>query len=440
MPGTTARGLAESVAARLRDAGHQSFFVGGCVRDMLLGRAAKDFDVSTDATPDEVLKLFPGGNQVGACFGVVLVHEGDAQVEVATFRSDHAYADGRHPGRVVFERDAREDVLRRDFTINALLMDPFTGKVLDYIGGQSDLDARLVRAIGDAAARFREDHLRMLRAVRFAARLGFSIEAGTMAAIQRQHADVARVSPERVRDELTLILTEGGARRGFELLDESGLLADVLPEVAAMKGVEQPPEYHPEGDVWTHTLMMLDGLREPAPSLAWGVLLHDVGKPGTFRVAPDRIRFDGHVEVGIEIARRIMRRLRFSNADCEQVAALIANHMKFKDVGRMRESTLKRFLRQPRFDEHLELHRLDVESSNRNLENYELVRRKMAENPPEQLKPPPLLTGDDLIAMGYRPGPRFGAMLRELEDAQLEGSVRDRDAAVAFVRERWPSA
>ena len=434
---TSAAQLARAVSAALKFAGFQAFLVGGCVRDLLLDRDPKDYDVATDATPDQILQLYPKANQVGAHFGVVLIHEQDAQIEVATFRSDHAYVDGRHPGQVILEKDPREDVIRRDFTINALLMDPESDRVIDYVNGQADLKAGVVRAIGDPERRFREDHLRMLRAVRFAARFGFVIENETMNAIQRLHSLVTRVSGERVRDELVRILTEGSARRGFELLDESRLLEVVLPEVAAMKGVEQPPEYHPEGDVWTHTLMMLEGLRSPTPSLALGVLLHDVGKPGTFFNAPDRIRFDGHVELGVEIAKNIMRRLRFSKAECEQVLALVANHMRFKDVPRMKESTLKRFLRLPDFPEHLELHRLDCANSNGNFETYEFVSAKLAEIPPEQLKPVRLLRGDDLIAAGYRPGPQFSEMLQAVEDAQLEGTIADREAALRLVRERF---
>lgn len=437
MDQTSAADLARRIIAALKAAGHQAYLVGGCVRDLLLGRHPEDFDVATGASPGEVLALYPKANQVGAHFGVVLVRDGEASVEVATFRSDRAYTDGRHPGQVVFESDPRQDVLRRDFTINALLLDPDTGQTIDFVGGRADLDNRAIRAIGDPERRFREDHLRMLRAVRFAARLGFTIEPETMRAIQRLHTLISRVSAERIHGELTRILTEGGARRGFELLDDSGLLEDVLPEAAAMKGVEQPPEYHPEGDVWTHTLMMLDGLKSPSEALAWGVLLHDAGKPGTFRQSPDRIRFDGHVELGVAVARGVMRRLRFSNAVCEQVLALVANHMKFKDVPRMRESTLKRFLRLPAFDEHLELHRLDCLNSNGNLETYRFVSRKREEVPREQLKPPRLIGGGDLMAAGYRPGPLYSEMLRTVEDAQLEGTVGDREGAMRLVRDRF---
>lgn len=429
--------LAKEVIARLRTAGHQAWLVGGCVRDLLLGCAPKDWDVATDARPDRLMDLFPRSGRVGAHFGVVLVRDAFAQVEVATFRSDQEYTDGRRPSGVHFEHDPRQDVLRRDFTINGLMMDPDTGQVLDYVGGRADLARRLVRAIGDPAERFREDHLRMLRAVRFAARLGFEIDAATFEAMRAQHASILHISAERVRDELNRILTEGGARRGFEMLDASGMLNDILPEIAGMHGVEQPPEYHPEGDVWTHTLLLLEQLDHPTVTLAWGALLHDVGKPNTFRIA-ERIRFDGHVEEGVRLAHWILTRLRFSREQMEQIEALVANHMRFKDVPQMKDSTLKRFLRVPDFDEHLELHRLDVLSSNRRLESYDLVKQKLAEISEEQLKPPRLLTGADLIAAGYPPGPRFSEILGAVEDAQLDGRIQTAGEAMEMVRDRFP--
>jgi len=425
------------VIAKLRGVGHQAFLVGGCVRDLLLGVKPKDFDIATDARPDRIMDLFPRSGRVGAHFGVVLVRDVFDQVEVATFRSDHDYLDGRHPEQVRFESDPREDVLRRDFTINGLMMDPDTGQVLDFVDGQGDLARGLIRAIGDPNARFREDHLRLLRAVRFAARFGFEIDPATFDAMQRDHALILNMAMERVREELVRILTEGGARRGFELLDASGMLSDLLPEVAAMKGVEQPPEYHPEGDVWQHTLLLLEQLRQPTPTLALGALLHDVGKPNTFRVA-ERIRFDGHVEEGVRLARSILTRLRFSREEIEQVEALIDNHMRFKDVGRMKESTLKRFLRLPEFQEHLELHRLDAMSSNRRLENYEIAKSKFGEYTAEHLQPAPLLTGADLIGMGYEPGPKFSKILSVLEDAQLEGRIRSQEEAMDLVRLTFP--
>ena len=431
--------LARQVVAKLRAAGHQAWFVGGCVRDLLLGVKPKDFDVATDARPDRIMDLFPRSGRVGAHFGVVLVRDVFEQVEVATFRSDHDYLDGRHPEQVRFESDPREDVLRRDFTINGLMLDPDTGRVLDFVDGRADLERRLIRAIGDPDARFREDHLRLLRGVRFAARLGFEVEPATLAAMQREHASILKTAMERVRDELVRILTEGGARRGFELLDATGMLADLLPEVAAMKGVQQPPEYHPEGDVWQHTLLLLEQLHNPTPTLAVGALLHDVGKPPTFRVA-DRIRFDGHVEAGVKLAHEILIRLRFSREDMEQVETLIDNHMKFKDVQRMKESTLKRFLRLPQFPDHLELHRLDCMSGSRRLDNYDLARLKLEEYSEDHLQPSPLLTGADLIGMGYPPGPLFSLILRTLEDAQLEGRIQSRDEALDLVGELFPLA
>jgi poly(A) polymerase len=393
--------------------------------------------VATDATPAEILSLFPDANLVGAKFGVVLVRDADAQVEVATFRSDGVYEDGRRPAHVHFEKSAHEDAARRDFTINALFMDPVTSEILDFVGGREDLASQIIRAIGDPEARFRDDHLRLLRAVRFAARLGFRIEPVTFQAIQKMAPEVPTVAPERVRDELTRILTEGAASRGFELLDASGLLEQVLPEVSTMKGVKQPPEFHPEGDVWVHTLLLLEKLDHPTPTLAWGALLHDVGKPSTFRMA-DRIRFNGHVEAGVEIARHLLNRLRFSREDADQILALIANHMKFKDAFDMRESTLKRFIRQPAFEEHLELHRLDCLSSNGYTDSYDYVKARLAALPEEALKPAPLLTGRDLIERGYQPGPLFSEILHAVEDAQLEGALQSPEDALRLVEERYP--
>jgi poly(A) polymerase len=436
------RELANSICDTLRRHGHQALLVGGCVRDLLLNREPADHDVTTDATPERVLQLFPDGIGVGAQFGVVLVLRDAAKVEVATFRSDLGYSDGRHPDRVLYSKTPQEDVARRDFTINGLLMRHDTGDVLDYVGGQDDLHAGLVRAIGDPALRFAEDKLRMLRAIRFAARFGYAIEPATFAAIQQYAPEIYVVSPERIREELTKLLTEGAARRGFELLNDSGLLQQLLPEISAMKGVLQPPEFHPEGDVWIHTRLMLEGLPAGAsPTLAWGVLLHDVGKPPTFRPASatgDRIRFDGHAEIGVKMATEICHRLHFSNDDTQQILALVANHMKFKDVGQMRKSTIKRFVRLLAFSEHLELHRLDCLASHGRLEAYQALTNFLAETPPEQVRPPRLLTGVDLQDMGYVPGPHFQRMLTALEDAQLEGQVQTRDQAILFMKKNYP--
>ncbi|HXE14083.1 MAG TPA: CCA tRNA nucleotidyltransferase [Bryobacteraceae bacterium] len=431
MPGSA---LALEVVQFLRLRGHKAYLVGGCVRDRLLGGSPKDYDVATDASPAQVLTYYPKSDQVGANFGVVLISDGARnQVEVATFRSDDDYRDGRRPERVKFESDPRQDALRRDFTINALFEDPFSGEVLDYVGGQRDLEDRIIRAIGDPERRFREDHLRLLRAVRFAARLDFEIEPATFEAMRKLAPLAADVAAERTRVELVRILTEGHPRRGMELLDRTGLLVIVLPEVAALKGVEQPPEYHPEGDVWVHTLMMLDLLEHPSATLAMGVLLHDVGKPATFRIA-ERIRFDGHAEKGVEIAAGILERLRYSREDSEQILALIANHMRFKDIRQMRQSTLKRFLRLPEFAEHLELHRIDCMASHGGLDCWRFARKSMDTVPEAELRPPRLLTGRDLIDEGYKPGPAFGRALEEVETAQLEGTVRNKEEALAVAR------
>ena len=439
--GVTPRELADSICETLERNGHQALLVGGCVRDLLLGREPADYDVTTDATPERVMELFPESIAVGAQFGVVLVPRVGLKVEVATFRSDVGYSDGRHPDRVVYTKTPEEDVVRRDFTINGLLMRHDTGEVLDFVEGRADLKAGVIRAIGDADRRFTEDKLRMMRAARFAARFGFEIEHKTFASIRRHAGGITDVSAERTREELTKLLTEGAARTGFELLEKSWLLSIVLPEIAAMKGVQQPPQYHPEGDVWTHTLLMIEGLPAgTSPTLAWGVLLHDVGKPPTFRPASqtgDRIRFDRHVDVGIRMAEAICRRYRFSNEETEQIVALVANHMRFMAVDQMRTSTLKRFVRLPQFEEHMELHRLDCLSSHRNLDSYDMVQRFLAETPAEEVRPQRVLTGTDLSEMGYIPGPVFSEILLAVEEAQLEGQILTKTEAEEFVRKRF---
>ena len=424
--------LALDIVRSLQDRGHRALLVGGCVRDRLLGLRPNDFDVGTDAKPEQISSYFPGSQLVGAHFGVILVtRPGGIHVEVATFRSEGEYSDGRRPDEVRFERDPALDAKRRDFTVNGLMEDPLSGEVFDFVGGQADLKTRIIRAVGEPERRFKEDYLRMLRAVRFAARLRFSIEPQTLTAIRRQAHCITKISAERIREELVRILTEGGARRGFELLDECGLLEQVLPEVKAFQGVQQPPEFHPEGDVWTHVLMMLDKLDKPTPALSLGVLLHDVGKPPTFTVA-DRIRFNGHAEVGADMARKILSRLKFPNDEVEQVTSLVANHMRFKDVQQMRLSTLKRFLCLPGFEEHLELHRLDCLASNGYTEAYKFVREKLLQFKQEELRPQRLVTGKDLIQAGYKPGPGFRQALEAIEIAQLEGHVSTREQALAL--------
>jgi poly(A) polymerase len=444
----TAKQHATDIVRTLRAHGHQAYLAGGCVRDLLLSREPADYDVATDATPRQVTQIFPQTFTVGEQFGVVLVPEPDRNtaedtprvaVEVATFRSDVGYSDGRHPDEVRFSQDPREDVQRRDFTINGMMMDPANNEILDFVGGRADLQAGIIRAIGDPERRFTEDKLRMLRAVRFAARFDFKIDPATLEAIKKLTPTINQVSCERVREELTKMLTEGRARRAFELLDLSALLPRVLPEIAAMNGVEQPPQFHPEGDVFVHTLFLLEKLPLAcSKTLAWGALLHDVGKPPTFRVAPDRIRFDGHVEVGVKMAAEICRRLRFSNHETDRILALVDNHMRFKDVQRMKQSTLKRFLRLPAFDEHLELHRLDCLSSHGQLDSYVYSQEQLRSLSPEAIRPTPLLTGQDLIAAGYKPGPRFKEILTAIEDAQLEARLTSHEAAMEYVRREFP--
>jgi putative nucleotidyltransferase with HDIG domain len=439
----------------LRTAGYEAYLAGGCVRDLLLGREPEDYDVATSATPDIVLDMFPRTFAVGAHFGVVLVasETGDAckdgaveercVTEVSTFRSDGVYSDGRHPDAVRYTKTAEEDVQRRDFTINGLLLDPLResgdlrSEVIDYVGGLDDLDAGVIRAIGRPEKRFEEDQLRLLRAVRFAARFGFDLEPETLKAMRKLAARIHAVSRERIREELTKMLTEGHARRAFELLDETDLLIQVLPEVSNMKGVAQPPQYHPEGDVWIHTLMLLEQL-EPdcAMTLAWGALLHDVGKPPTYREAPDRIRFDGHVEVGVAIGAEICRRFRFSNDETHQILALIENHMRFADAPRMRASTLKRFFRLENFPEHLALHRMDCLAAHRNVDIWNFVRERYESMPEQAVRPALLISGRELIAAGYTPGPAFKEVLRAIEDAQLEGSITTQEEALALAREK----
>ncbi|MFW6162800.1 MAG: CCA tRNA nucleotidyltransferase [Planctomycetota bacterium] len=430
------RKKAERIVQELSDAGHEALFAGGCVRDMLRGEEPHDYDVATDATPDEVQGLFERTVPVGRQFGVVLVLLGDDQFEVATFRAEAGYSDGRHPDDVVFA-DARADALRRDFTINGLFYDPLAETLIDYVGGEADIEAGVVRAIGDPAERFAEDALRMMRAVRFTARFGYRLEPATRTALEARAADIAKVSGERLREELGRILTGPNRGDALELLRTTGLLRVVLPEVEAMAGCEQPDEFHPEGDVFTHTCLCLDELREPSVPLAVGTLLHDVGKPLTRREA-DRVRFNQHDKVGAQVARDICRRLRFSSADTAHIVDLVAKHMRFMAVREMRESRLKRLLRNPYIDDHLELHRVDCVASHGDLGNYDFCRQKKEGLKDEEIRPPRLLTGDDLIDMGYAPGPLFSEILERVEDAQLEGEVESKDEATALVHREFP--
>ena len=427
--------IALSIVRRLRDAGFVALYAGGCVRDQLLGHRPHDYDIATDARPEQVRPLFPHTYAVGAHFGVVVVHQGGHDFQVATFRSDLAYVDGRRPEGVTFSTP-QLDAERRDFTMNGLFLDPLKGEVLDYVNGRRDIETRIVRAIGDPVARFREDRLRLLRAVRFTAVLGFEIEPATWAAVKEHATEIHDVSAERIREELVKIFLHRNRVHGFDLLVDSGLMQQVLPENTALRGCEQPPQFHPEGDVFVHTRAMLGLLPEQVSlPLVFGVLFHDIGKPATFAVdATGRIRFNGHDKLGAEMTEAIMTRLRFSRAEIDATVAAVANHMVFKDVQGMRVAKLKRFMARPGFDDELELHRVDCVSSSGMVDNYEFVKRKREEFAAEPLIPPPLITGEDLKKLGLKPGPKFKEILDAVATRQLEGTLRTSEEALAWVR------
>ena len=426
---------ARSLVVRLREAGFAALYAGGSVRDMLLGHDPHDYDIATDARPEQVQKLFPHTYAVGAHFGVIVVHQGGHDFQVATFRSDLQYIDGRRPEGVTFSTP-QMDAERRDFTINGLFFDPMKSEVIDYVEGQRDLKARIVRAIGDPVARFREDRLRLLRAVRFTAVLGFEIESATWSAVKEHATEIHDVSAERIREELVKIFLHRTRVHGFDLLVESGLMHEVLPEISALRGCEQPPQFHPEGDVFVHTRAMLGLLPEQVTvPLAFGVLFHDIGKPGTFAVDPTgRIRFNNHDKLGAEMTERIMERLRFSRAETDATVAAVLNHMVFKDVQDMRVAKLKRFMARPGFDDEMELHRVDCVSSHGMVDNYEFLKLKREEFASEPLIPPPLITGEDLKALGLKPGPRFKEILDAVATRQLEGTLRTREEALEWVK------
>jgi poly(A) polymerase len=429
------------VVRRLRAAGHVAYYAGGSVRDLLRGRSPKDIDIATDARPEAVQKIFSRTYAVGAHFGVIVVLENGFQFEVATFRSDGAYLDGRRPSEVHFAT-AEEDAARRDFTINGMFFDPEADKVIDFVDGRADLDARLVRAIGDPAQRFAEDRLRILRAVRFATVLEFEIEPGTWDAVLAQAPSISEISAERIREELVRIFMSPLRVRGWDLLDASGLMRVILPELEEMKDCAQPPQFHPEGDVFTHTRIMLDMLPEEASlPLVLSVLFHDIGKPPTSAVDENgRIRFNGHDRIGAEMTEAIMQRLRFSRTEIDATVEAVRQHMVFKDVPNMRVAKLKRFMARPTFSDELELHRVDCASSHGMLDNYEFLLKKNEEFANEPIIPPPLVRGDDLIALGLKPGPRFGEILEAVETRQLEGALTSREEALNWVKEEYSLA
>ena len=424
-----------AIAKTLKSNGHQVLFAGGCVRDFLMRQEPQDFDLATTARPEIVESLFAKTIAVGKQFGVILVMDREDCFEVATFRQEGAYRDGRHPDEIRFT-SPQEDALRRDFTVNGLFFDPFENKVIDYVNGQEDIKRRVIRAIGDPLKRFEEDKLRLLRAVRFASTLDFEIEKPTWDALCRMAGEITVVSPERIRDELIKILTRPGAARGYTLMSDCGLMRVILPEIETMKGVQQQPEYHPEGDVFIHTRMLLEKLDKPSLALAFGALFHDIAKPKTFAVREGRITFYEHEHIGVQMTEAIMRRLRFSNDQIRDVCAFVGNHMKFANVQQMRSGKLKLFVSRPTFTDELEMHRIDCLSSHGMLDNYKFLGVKLKEYEKEDLKPKPILTGHDLQALGMKPGPEMKPLLEELYELQLEGQFPDKTAALAWVQKK----
>lgn len=435
--------FAREVVVELRNAGHKAFCVGGCARDTLLGIEPKEYDITTSATPEEVSEIFPHTVPIGVSFGVILVITEKYQFEVATFRKDQSYSDGRHPDEVIYSSQEQEDVVRRDFTINGMLYDPVSEEVIDYVGGIEDLNKKIVQTIGDPYERFNEDKLRMMRAIRFSSRYNFELNLETFQAIEKLAADITQVSSERIRDEITKIITQSNPGHGLNMLSVSGLLKYILPDVEIMHGVEQPPEFHPEGDVFIHTCLVLDKLYKNqggvvSPELAIGALLHDVGKPPTFSVS-DRIRFNGHDKLGADMSKRICRDLKFSNKQIELIYELIRDHLKFKDVFNMKKSTLKRFIGMPHFEDHMALHLADCQASHGLTAAYEFVMEKYNDFEEEEIKPAPLISGRELIEMGYKPGPLFSEILNFVEEAQLEGDISNSQEAIKAVLENYPA-
>ena len=433
---------AMKVVSKLQQSGYLAYFAGGCVRDLLRDEIPTDYDIATNALPEQVAALFSKTRSVGAHFGVIIVISGEFVFEVATFRNDGSYGDGRRPETVEFT-SPEEDVLRRDFTINGIFYDPIEDRTIDYVNGQDDINSATVRAIGDPESRFKEDHLRLLRAVRFAARFDYKIEESTWAAICGNAKEIKNISEERIRDELSKILLDPERVRGFDLLMESGLMEAIIPEIIDLKGCEQPPQFHPEGDVFVHTRLMLTLLKEdPSLSLVLSVLLHDIGKPATFSYdeEADRIRFNGHDKIGSDMAATILRRLKYPNKIIEEVTEMVVNHMTFKDVQKMREAKLKRFMARPTFEDETELHRVDCLGSWGGLDNYDFLNQKRTEFDNEPIIPPPLLTGKDLIEIGWNPGPELGEILTKVQDLQLEGSLSSKEEAMDWVNSNHPTS
>lgn len=430
------KAAAIDIIGKLQEKGHIAYLAGGCVRDMLRGETPKDYDIATSALPEEITSIFTKTREVGVHFGVVIVIVNNQAFDVATFRNDGSYKDGRHPEEVTFSTP-QDDTARRDFTVNGIFFDPISEKYIDFVEGKSDIDKKVIRAIGEPNLRFQEDHLRLLRAIRFAARFDYEIEAETWNSIKSNASGISKISKERIRDELTKILLNENRVLGFDLLVESGLMEHIIPEILQLKGCEQPPQFHPEGDVFVHTRLMLSLLKDaPSIELVLSVLLHDIGKPATysFDEEADRIRFNGHDKLGAEMSEQILRDLKFSNSIIEDVVQMVANHMTFKDVQKMRQSKLKRFMSRSTFNDEIELHRVDCLGSWGGLDNYDFLNKKMVEFANEPIIPQPLLTGKDLIELGWSPGPDLGQTLNSVQDMQLEGKLNSKDEALDWVK------
>lgn len=429
--------LASEIVKKLTQAGFVAYFAGGCVRDLMMNHSAKDYDIATTASPDQVTHLFDKTIAVGKQFGVIIVVLEGHQFEVATFRREGPYRDGRHPEAVSFT-SPEKDAKRRDFTINGLFFDPLKQQMIDYVGGKRDIEAKLIKTIGEPEERFEEDHLRMLRAIRFAANLSFKIEPKTWDAIKRLRNKIHSVSQERIRDELVKMLTRANTGLGLQLLSDSGLLAEILPEIEAMKGVQQPPEYHPEGDVFIHTKMLLDQLDHPSVVLAFGALLHDVGKPNTYSDEGGKIHFYNHPHVGVQIAEKLLTRLRFSNRETADILSCIENHMKFASVKEMRVGKLKQFVARENFETELTLHKIDCLASHGKLDLYHFLQEKVDEFKKEELKPKPILNGHDLLGIGIQAGPIMKEILEEAYSLQLEGKIKSKSDAAEWVKQNYP--
>ena len=430
------KAAAIDIIGKLQEKGHIAYLAGGCVRDMLRGETPKDYDIATSALPEEITSIFSKTREVGVHFGVVIVIVNNQAFDVATFRNDGSYKDGRHPEEVTFSTP-QDDTARRDFTVNGIFFDPISEKYIDFVGGKSDIDKKVIRAIGEPNLRFQEDHLRLLRAIRFAARFDYEIETETWNSIKSNASGISKISKERIRDELTKILLNENRVLGFDLLVESGLMEHIIPEILQLKGCEQPPQFHPEGDVFIHTRLMLSLLKnDPSIELVLSVLLHDIGKPATysFDEEADRIRFNGHDKLGAEMSDQILRELKFSNSIIEDVVQMVANHMTFKDVQKMRQSKLKRFMSRSTFNDEIELHRVDCLGSWGGLDNYDFLNKKKVEFANEPIIPQPLLTGKDLIELGWSPGPDLGQTLKFVQDMQLEGKLNSKDEALDWVK------